>query len=111
MHPALFHGYGLTGIDPPAPGTARVTNTPDDARSIAFEIGQMVEHVAQSVKDPEFMPLPRDVVVPAVSELDIAHMQGGPRYLLAQVIAWFEWVKGHYTYVGDPVSYNCEGST
>lgn len=112
MNPVMLGRYGVRGISPPAPGDVRVTDfAHDDERSIHFELGQMSEYVLSTMSDGHFISFVRDVVTHAVGHLPDAHMQGGQRYLLMQVMAWFEWVKMNFTYIGDTLSYHCSGPT
>jgi len=93
------------GVSAPGAGENRITYTPDDERSIGFEVDQMVEYVRQAPKDPDFIALVKDVA------LSVRAYEGRPDYTVALIAAWFEWCRENVQYGHDPVSYSCFGGT
>lgn len=86
----------------PRPGESRVTATPDDDRSIRFEIGRMLEYIRDASKDPDFVRLVREVMKNA------APYEGRPDYQLAQVACWDAWCRENMQYVFDGIGFTCK---
>lgn len=98
MMPAAFalarHRLGVTAMaPPPRPGQVLRTGIPDTMEGIRFEMHRMVQHAREGAADP--------VVVDAARMVLLA---SEPKNRVSELGALFNWAKGHFHYVSDPVN-------